>query len=448
MIDTLPIFNQVNSDNLANIPEFTVTEISNAIKGLIEDKFGNVRIRGEISGLKVATSGHIYLNLKDDQSVLMGVCFRGVASNLNFKLEDGLEVICTGKISSYPSRSVYQLIINNIEIAGVGALLALLEKRKKLLAAEGLFDLNRKKQIPFLPKTIAVVTSPTGAVIRDIIHRINDRFPVRVIIWGVLVQGAGAAEQVANAINGLNNLSQSFPKIDLIIVARGGGSIEDLWAFNEEVVVRAVAESKLPIISAIGHETDTTLIDYVADLRAPTPTAAAELALPVRKDLVSSLKKITDRLNNSLPSLIKSKESKLLKFQDILNKFSRYFDQINYKLSRLHLRLHNAVMIILTRKNQSLYEYSGRLSLKLLIRILEQKINNYKSLSRLLINLDYQNVLKRGFTLIWSKEKHLVTSKDNLPNEFEIEFSDGKIFASKEKKQNNKINISEQGSLF
>jgi exodeoxyribonuclease VII large subunit len=455
MIDPLPLFTP--ESNKAALPEFSVTEISNAIKGLIEDKFSNIRVRGEISGLKVAASGHIYFNLKDDQSVLMAVCFRGVASSLNFKLEDGVEVICTGKVSSYPSRSVYQLIVNKIEIAGVGALLALLEKRKKLLAAEGLFDQSRKKSIPYLPKTIAVVTSPTGAVIRDILHRISDRFPVHVLIWGVLVQGSSAAEQVANAIRGFNNLPSGFPKIDVMIVARGGGSIEDLWAFNEEIVVRAVADSKIPVISAIGHETDTTLIDYVADLRAPTPTAAAELALPVRKELLASLEKLSDRLNKSLPNLIKNKEARLLKCQEVLNQFSRYFDQVAHKISRLELKMINSIKFIASRKEQNYIALKARLSPKLLIRVLEQKIGDYKSIARLLTSLDYKNVLKRGFALIWSGENKIIHSSAELKGEFEIEFSDGKVKASTESASNDEKvvknttkhhNSTTQGNLF
>ena len=256
----------------------TVSEVSFALKSLLERNFAGIKVKGEISGLKIADSGHCYFSLKDQTALLNAICWRQVASKLQIKLEDGMEVICEGTISSYPGRSFYQINITGVEIAGVGALLKLFEQRKAKLAAEGLFAVERKKPIPMLPSTIAVVTSPTGAVIQDIIHRVSERFPVHIMIFGVLVQGPESANQVAEAINTLQNLPQQYPKPDVIIVARGGGSIEDLWSFNEEIVARAVADCTIPIISAIGHETDVTLIDFVADKRAPTPTAAAEMA--------------------------------------------------------------------------------------------------------------------------------------------------------------------------
>ena len=236
-----------------------------------------MKIRGEISGCKRAASGHVYLALKDEKSLLDGIMWKGVAGKLTFKPEDGLEVICIGKLTTYPGRSKYQIVIDRMEVAGEGALMALLEKRKKKLASEGLFDEDRKISIPYIPKTVGVVTSPTGSVIRDILHRFSDRFPRNIIVWPVLVQGEGSASQIAKAINGFNTLETDgkIPRPDVLIVARGGGSLEDLWSFNEEVVVRAVSMSKIPLISAVGHETDTTLIDYVSDHRSPTPTAAA-----------------------------------------------------------------------------------------------------------------------------------------------------------------------------
>jgi len=256
-----------------------------------------VRVRGEISGFKRATSGHLYFALKDEEAKLDGVCWRGTAGRLAIAPEDGLEVIATGRISSYPGRSSYQLIIESLELAGEGALLKLLEERRKKLAAEGLFDPARKKALPFLPEVIGVVTSPTGAVIRDILHRLHDRFPRHVLIWPVLVQGEGAKDQIAAAIAGFNALAPGgkIPRPDLLIVARGGGSLEDLWAFNEEVVVRAAAASRIPLISAVGHETDTTLIDFAADMRAPTPTAAAEMAVPVRSELLVQVDSLARR---------------------------------------------------------------------------------------------------------------------------------------------------------
>jgi exodeoxyribonuclease VII large subunit len=285
-----------------NTPEFSVSEIAHALKRTVEDAFGHVRVRGEISGLKVAASGHVYLCLKDENAVLDGVMWKGPAAALRFRPEDGLEVIATGKLTTYPGRSKYQIVIERMEPAGAGALMALLEARKAKLAAEGLFAPDRKKPLPFLPEVIGVVTSPTGAVIRDILHRLADRFPRRVILWPVLVQGEGAAEQVARAVAGFNALEPggAIPRPDLLIVARGGGSIEDLWAFNEEAVVRAVAASRIPTISAVGHETDTTLCDFAADRRAPTPTAAAEMAVPVRDDLVYTVGTLALRLDRAL----------------------------------------------------------------------------------------------------------------------------------------------------
>ena len=273
-----------------NAEPLTVSEISQALKRTVEDRFGFVRLRGELSGVKRAASGHMYCALKDENAVLDGVMWRGNAGRLPFRPEDGLEVVATGKITTYPGRSKYQIVIERMELAGEGALLALLEKTKARLEAEGLFDPARKRPLPYLPRTIGVVTSPTGAVIRDILHRLADRFPSRVIVWPVLVQGQGAAEQVAGAVRGFSALPQGHAdRPDLVIVARGGGSIEDLWSFNEEVVVRAIADCPIPTISAVGHETDTTLADYAADRRAPTPTAAAEMAVPVRAELAAAL---------------------------------------------------------------------------------------------------------------------------------------------------------------
>src|SRR6185437_6194906 len=286
----------------ANLPEYTVSELSAALKRSIEQGFSYVRVRGEVSGFKRHGSGHCYLALKDAEAVLDAVCWRGTAIRLGVKPEDGMEVVCTGRLTTYPGRSKYQLVIETMELAGVGALLKLLEDRRKRLAAEGLFAEKRKKRLPFLPRIIGVVTSPTGAVIRDILHRLNDRFPRRVLVWPVAVQGEGAAEQVAAAIDGFNKLSPGgrVPRPDLLIVARGGGSLEDLMAFNEEVVVRAAAASAIPLISAVGHETDTTLIDYASDRRAPTPTAAAEMAVPVRLDLIAETQALGARVATAM----------------------------------------------------------------------------------------------------------------------------------------------------
>ena len=287
----------------ANLPEYTVSEIAALLKRTIEQNFAYVRIRGELSGFKRHSSGHCYFALKDADAVLDGVCWR--TTRLALKPEDGMEVVCTGRLTTYPGRSRYQLVVESMELAGIGALLKLLEDRKKRLAAEGLFDEARKKKLPFLPAVIGIVTSPTGAVIRDILHRLDDRFPRRVLLWPVAVQGEGAAQQVAAAIAGFNRLAVGGqpPRPDLLIVARGGGSLEDLMAFNEEAVVRAAASSAIPLISAVGHETDTTLIDFASDRRAPTPTAAAEMAVPVRLDLVTELDGKALRLTQSLARL-------------------------------------------------------------------------------------------------------------------------------------------------
>nr|WP_233222067.1 exodeoxyribonuclease VII large subunit [Sphingomonas deserti] len=276
----------------------TVSDLSMRLKRTVEDAFGFVRVRGEISGWKRAASGHCYLCLKDDKSVIDGVLWKANAGALQFRPEDGVEVIVTGKLTTFPGRSRYQIVIERMELAGQGALMALLDKRRRALAAEGLFDAARKQRLPFAPRVIGVVTSPTGAVIRDILHRLEDRCPTHVIVWPVQVQGETAAGQIAAAVRGFDALRPGgpVPRPDLVIVARGGGSIEDLWAFNEEEVVRAVAACSIPIISAVGHETDTTLCDFAADIRAPTPTAAAEIAVPVRVELVAQLREIGQRI--------------------------------------------------------------------------------------------------------------------------------------------------------
>ena len=274
-----------------NVAEYSVGEISNAVKKTLEGTFEHVRVRGEVGRPNYHSSGHLYFTLKDDSAALDAVCWRGTVGRLNLRIEEGMEVVCTGRISSYPRSSRYQIVIEAVELAGEGALLKLLEDRRRELTEEGLFDDARKRKLPYLPEVIGVVTSPTGAVIRDILHRLADRFPRHVILWPVAVQGENAAERIAAAIEGFNQLSQSgrVPRPDLLIVGRGGGSLEDLWAFNEEIVVRAAAASEIPLISAVGHESDTTLIDYAADKRAPTPTAAAEMAVPVRTELVAQI---------------------------------------------------------------------------------------------------------------------------------------------------------------
>ena len=283
-----------------NLPELTVSELSMALKRTIEDSYGYVRVRGELGKVSYHNNGHVYFDLKDDRACIAGVIWRSTAPRIKLKLEAGLEVLITGRLTTYPGRSQYQIIVETLEPAGLGALMALLEERKQKLAAEGLFDESRKQLLPFLPTVIGVITSPTGAVIRDILHRLADRFPRHVLVWPVKVQGEGSAAEVAAAIAGFNALAEPAawplpPRPDLIIVARGGGSLEDLWSFNEEIVVRAAAASFIPLISAVGHETDVTLIDFAADRRAPTPTAAAEMAVPVRADLMVDVNSLARR---------------------------------------------------------------------------------------------------------------------------------------------------------
>ncbi len=291
------------NDSPSNLAEYSVSELSGSIKRTVENAFDQVRVRGEISGYRGPhSSGHAYFSLKDDRARIDAVIWKGTFSKLKFRPEEGMEVIATGKVTTFPGSSKYQIVIETLEPAGAGALVALIEERKRKLGAEGLFDAGRKRRLPYMPSVIGVVTSPTGAVIRDILHRISDRFPVHVLVWPVKVQGEGSGEEVANAIRGFNELQPggAIPRPDVLIVARGGGSLEDLWSFNDEIVVRAAAASEIPLISAVGHETDWTLIDYAADVRAPTPTGAAEMAVPVKAELEAQMAGLAARLQTSV----------------------------------------------------------------------------------------------------------------------------------------------------
>ena len=311
----LPENGAVVATPTTNVTEYTVSSISAALKQTVEEAYGYVRVRGEISGFRgVHSSGHAYFALKDDKARLEAVIWRSTLQRVRFQPEEGLEVIATGKLSTFAGSSKYQLVIDALEPAGAGALMALLEERRKKLAAEGLFDQARKRRLPFLPKTIGVISSPTGAVIRDIIHRLTDRCPANVLLWPVRVQGETAAAEIAAAITGFDVLRKDGPvaRPDLLIVARGGGSLEDLWPFNEEIVVRAAAEASIPLISAVGHETDWTLIDHVADVRASTPTAAAELAVPVRADLASKIDVAGARCRTAVSRLIERGRKELV----------------------------------------------------------------------------------------------------------------------------------------
>ncbi|MFW5881111.1 MAG: exodeoxyribonuclease VII large subunit, partial [Roseicyclus sp.] len=328
-------------DAPGNMPEFSVSELSGAVRRAIESGFSRVRVRGEIGRLSRPRSGHVYLDLKDDRSVLASVIWKGVAGRLTHPPEEGMGVVATGRLTTFPGQSKYQLVIDDLVPAGAGALMAMLEKRRKALAAEGLFDEGRKTPLPFLPEVIGVVTSPSGAVIRDILHRLRDRFPRRVVIWPVAVQGEACAPEVTRAIHGFNALPEGgrIPRPDLLIVARGGGSLEDLWGFNDEAVVRAAAESAIPLISAVGHETDTTLIDFAADRRAPTPTAAAEMAVPVRLDLLARVRQQDGHMNRAVSQALLARRQRLADLSRGLPRPEALLDGPRQRLDRAVLQL-------------------------------------------------------------------------------------------------------------
>lgn len=436
------------------LPEpLSVSEVAYAIKNTLEQTFNSVRIRGEISGAKLHTSGHFYFALKDEQSVLDGICWKGVYGRLPFKPVDGMEVICTGRITSYPARSKYQITVEAMEVAGEGALLKVLEDRRRKLAAEGLFAEERKKSLPLIPHVIGVVTSLTGAVIRDILHRLQDRFPRHVIVWPVLVQGEGAAIQIATAIEGFNRLTveDTIPKPDILIVARGGGSLEDLWAFNEEIVVRAVAASHIPIISAVGHETDTTLIDFVADWRAPTPTAAAERAVPVRRELLEMTLKLSDRLNRGLLRYI---EGSTQYFDDwnerLLNTKTLFFTQIKQRLETLVVQLKHPQQLLM-QSETNLDNLAMRLHLSAK-QYLEKRQLSFQTMAQLLQSYSFHRTLERGFCLVRSSKGEILKKTSDLrPHQIvTLTFQDGdknaKIHSDSEK--NSPFETHSQGSLF
>lgn len=340
----------------SNVPEFSVSELSFALKREIETAFPRVRVRGEISQPSFPRSGHCYFRLKDENAVIDGVAWKGTIPRLGIRIEEGLEVIATGKLTTYAGSSRYQIIVDRLELAGEGALLKLLEDRRKKLQAEGLFDQDRKRPLPFLPEVVGVVTSPSGAVIRDILHRLADRFPRRVLVWPVAVQGEKAAGEVAAAIAGFNRLPEDgpVPRPDVLIVARGGGSLEDLWAFNEEVVVRAAAASTIPLISAVGHETDTTLIDFASDRRAPTPTAAAEMAVPVRADLLAETLDYATRLVGGVNRLLRESTVELAGLARGLGDPRRLIEERQQRLDVSGERLAHAARQLVERRAQAL----------------------------------------------------------------------------------------------
>lgn len=469
-----------------NIAEFSVGEISHAVKRALEGTFERVRVRGEVSRPNYHGSGHLYFALKDKEANIDGVCWRGNVTRLDLTLEEGMEVVCTGRISSYPRSSKYQIVVEAVELAGEGALLKLLEDRRKKLDAEGLFDLERKQDLPYLPEIIGVITSPTGAVIRDILHRLNDRFPRHVILWPCPVQGQGAAEKIASAIRGFNGFAAggSVPRPELLIVARGGGSLEDLWPFNEEEVVRAAAASNIPLISAVGHETDTTLIDFAADVRAPTPTAAAEMAVPVRTDLMAQIFDSSRRLisgmercwedqrlrieslGRGLPQpdyLLEEARQRLdgeterlgLAFQYRLSSFSERVEGLSGRLR--HPR------DIMQRASVQIVQIGGRLQ-PAMERVFESLSDELNAQAKLLDSVSYKRVLDRGFALVRDGEgTPILRAASATPpgSPIEVEFIDGAIVAtihsdskttkSKQKHQspkNKSVRDDGQGSLL
>ncbi|MEO1977505.1 MAG: exodeoxyribonuclease VII large subunit [Paracoccaceae bacterium] len=491
----------LDDDPSGNTPEFSVSELSGAVKRMIEGEFGHVRVKGEVGRVSRPRSGHVYLDLKDDRAVLSGVVWKGVASRLETQPEEGMEVVATGRLSTFPGQSKYQIVIEDIRPAGLGALMAMLEKRKAQLQAEGLFDASRKQPLPYLPEVIGVVTSPSGAVIRDILHRLRERFPRKVLIWPVAVQGQRCAPDVVHAIEGFNALSPggALPRPDLLIVARGGGSVEDLWGFNEESVARAAAASRIPLISAVGHETDTTLIDFVSDKRAPTPTAAAEIAVPVRMELLGWTGEAGARMTRAMGQRIETRSQRLRDLSRGLPRADTLLDQPRQRLDILADRLPRALIRGTEQRRVALSDVAGALRPSLLARTiahgreslgrrtdrlslrpiereiarsrdrldtlarrlgeagtrrLEDPATRLSGLSRLLETLSYKGTLARGYAVVRSGEGHVLTRKAEAEQAagLEIEFADGRFpvggSAPKPKARRKPGDKPEQGSLF
>ena len=463
----------------SNVAELTVSELSNAVKKTLETTYGYVRLRGEISGYRGPhASGHCYFGLKDEKSKIEAVIWRGVFGALRFKPQEGLEVIATGKVTTYPGSSKYQIVIEALEPAGAGALMALLEERKRKLGEEGLFDEARKQLLPHFPRVIGIVTSPTGAVIRDMLHGFNERFPAHVLLWPVRVQGESCAAEVAQAIKGFNALQPGgkIPRPDVLIVARGGGSLEDLWGFNEEIVVRAAAASDIPLISAVGHETDWTLIDLAADARAPTPTKAAEWAVPKFSELVDQSARLSDRLRVGLRrgleahrSALRAAQRGLPRPQDLVALPRQGFDSVSQRLGRgltansqahaqrlgrisprlqvrllrqrietadkrLHLatqRGANALGRVAGSRRQRLERTSGRLTPQLVLNRFDRWRTLLAAQGNMLASLSYQSVLRRGFALVRDADGRAVRQAAGLGAgvRLEIELADGRIAA-------------------
>ena len=472
------------SDLLAsNTPEWSVSELSGALKRMIEGEFGHVRIKGEISGYRGPhSSGHVYFSIKDSSAKIDAVMWKGVFGRVKFRPEDGMEVIATGKITTFAGKSSYQIVVESLEPAGVGALLAQLEERRQRLAAEGLFSDARKQLLPFLPTVIGVITSPTGAVIRDILHRLADRFPRHVLVWPVRVQGETSAAEIANAIHGFNALPETgaIPRPDLLIVARGGGSLEDLWCFNEEIVVRAAADSMIPLIAAVGHETDWTLIDYAADRRAPTPTGAAEMAVPVRADLEATttdlgrrlhlaVRRLNDRrkadlrsAGRALPSLDalvavprqrldlaasklgRGLERNAARHRALLTEAARRLIRLSpqARVASLRARLDGLGQRLiasqgaslrterqrLDRQRQTLLDLKAR-SHRALAVLLDRRRSRLSTASQLLKSVSYQGVLDRGYALVLDAKGKPIRTADTVQPKTALTliFSDGNV---------------------
>lgn len=435
----------------SNSPEMTVSELAGALKRTVEENYAFVRVRGELGRVVLAKSGHLYFDIKDEGATLNTIMWKGNAGRLPFKPEEGLEVVAEGKLSTYPGRSNYQMIADKMRPAGVGALMQLLEERKKKLAAEGLFAPERKKPIPYLPAVIGVVTSPTGAVIRDILHRVRDRFPVRVIIWPALVQGEKAAAEVEAGIRGFNALTPggAIPRPDVIIVARGGGSIEDLWPFNEERVVRAAADSVIPLISAVGHETDTTLIDFVSDRRAPTPTGAAEMALPVRTEVMAQVEMLGGRMTRRLTGTLEKRKLQLNSAAGRLPKADALLAKARQRLDLASQRFGGSLSRMLARKRARFDQAGGGLRpaalrreiagkrgevVRLVARLtpaVERRLRRLREAltgqARVLNSVSYERVLARGFALVTKADGGLVRSAGAVADgdALRLRFADG-----------------------
>jgi exodeoxyribonuclease VII large subunit len=445
-----------DSGAVSNAPEISVSELSANLKRTVEDAFGYVRVRGEISGYRGPhSSGHAYFCLKDESARLDAVVWKGNFGRMKFKPEEGMEVIATGKITTYAGKSSYQIVVEALEPAGAGALLAQLEERRKRLAAEGLFDQARKKKIPFLPEVIGVVTSPTGSVIRDILHRLNDRFARHVLVWPVRVQGETSAEEVAAAIRGFNTLAigGALPRPDVLIVARGGGSLEDLWSFNDEAVVRAVADSEIPVISAVGHETDTTLIDFAADLRAPTPTGAAEFAVPVRTELLAAVGSSGARLIGALGRYVERKRTELRSAARALATPEALLATPRQKFDTLSARLGPALVANERTKRIAFSQVAARLQRGMLLQRVERCGERLKALSDrktralrghllntrrrldhahgLLNAYSYQGVLERGFAVVLDAKGGVVRTAASVTtgDALTLRFKDGETGA-------------------